>query len=128
MVNKANEAATTSSADSIDSLMSTCPLNDDLIVIHPMRYSVKQVEFEFMLPSDVGRGLPYLIEHDYIMRPVINAFIYLFNEKDDYVLLSEFDDSGEAQNTECVYGQAPPKYKVIFLSSLKKRMTNSRFS
>ncbi|MBE1273287.1 hypothetical protein [Enterovibrio baiacu] len=126
MVNKANEAATTSSADSIDSLMSTCPLNDDLIVIHPMRYSVKQVEFEFMLPSDVGRGLPCLIEHDYIMRPVINAFIYLFNEKDNYVLLSEFDDSGEAQNTECVYGQAPSEIQGNFPVITQEK--NDKFS
>ncbi|MEZ9527146.1 toxin VasX [Enterovibrio norvegicus] len=114
MVNKANEAATTSSADSIDSLMSTCPLNDDLIVIHPMRYSVKQVELSFMLPSDVGSGLPVLKEHDYIMRPVINAFIYLFNEKDDYVLLSEFDTSGEAIKTECLLGDVPNEIQDHF--------------
>ncbi|MGF1868273.1 hypothetical protein L4D15_24000 [Enterovibrio norvegicus] len=114
MVNKANEAATTSSADSIDSLMSTCPLNDDLIVIHPMRYSVKQVELSFLLPSDVGSGLPVLKEHDYIMRPVIDAFIYLFNEKDDYVLLSEFDTSGEAIRTECILGDAPSEIQGHF--------------
>ncbi|OEE66332.1 hypothetical protein A1OO_11130 [Enterovibrio norvegicus FF-33] len=126
MVNKANEAATTSSADSIDSLMSTCPLNDDLIVIHPMRYSVKQIELSFMLPSDVGSGLPVLKEHDYIMRPVIDAFIYLFNERDNYVLLSEFDTSGEAIKTECIFGDVPNEIQGHFPVITQEK--NDKFS
>ncbi|CZF85468.1 hypothetical protein GCE9029_05029 [Grimontia celer] len=126
MDNKANSAAKSSSTDSIDALMSTCPLNDDLIVIHPMRYSVKQIEFEFMLPSEVGKGLPTLTEHDYIMRPVINAYIYLFNEKDDYVLLSEFDDSGDALKTECIYGQAPSEIQGHFPIITQEK--NDKFS
>lgn len=122
MVNKANEAAMASSTDSVDSLMSTCPLNDELIVIHPMRYSVKQRESYITLDSKPSDDLPVLKEHSYIMRPVIEAYVYLFNEKDDYVLMSEFNSSGEAIKTECILGEVPSDIQSHFpVISQKKK-------
>lgn len=119
---QANQAASEASPVSVEAFMATCPLNDEVVALHPMRYGVQQQQSDFLLGAKVRTGLPTLSEHQYILRPILEGYLYLFNDKDNYVLQVEFDEQGKSKLITVLRGEAPSEVSQHFpILTQKKR-------
>ncbi len=105
--NKANNAA---KADFLprEAGISNCPNQKEWITVVPLRYGVQQKSNEAFEQQLLKIGnMPTLKNHNYVTRPLMSCYVYMYSNKDQHLTEVEYGPDGSAMQGQCICGSSP---------------------
>ncbi|MGO2233141.1 MAG: LysM peptidoglycan-binding domain-containing protein [Marinomonas sp.] len=108
----ATQDALSQSNSKTDGAVEECPLQAEWLTIKPLRYAVADEDSEAVLPDDfkINSDLPTLKQHKYIVRELIEQYVYLYHPKEHYLLEVHYQNAkvpyqaGQVTG-RCVFGE-----------------------
>ena len=108
----ATQDALSQSNSKTDGAVEECPLQAEWLTIKPLRYAVADEDSEAVLPDDfkISSDLPTLKHHKYIVRELIEQYVYLYHPKEHYLLEVHYQNAKAPYQAgqvtgRCVFGE-----------------------